>query len=498
MVTFMRLIPMPVLCWLVYVDHIWLAMALGTNGPSTKEISFMLKRLFAGSLVIPLAAFALSGCGDDGGGGGTDAARPDAADGTDGGGTDGGVDGGGDFDRTIDSVAGGRFEPLGPYQGIRGAAHLVRMKQAIKAELYVEGLTPDIEYIAHVHRLPCEENSAGTHYKHDPAIVDESEDNEVWLRFTTDASGIGKATTEQLGLIARMDAQAIVIHDPAEDGAKMACANLRFDDAEGVDVAFEGAFTTYSDAPAADANIAGTAALTVALADGEATISLDVEGLDETATYAAHVHELPCEVNKAGGHYKRDTTVVDEQEDNEIWPDVTLGDAQVFDHAVRYDAQSIVIHRVEATASPKVACANLVRQTEIPEYVIEGTGDALQGVGNDYRDIEAIATLTRKKDGSTQASLSVTGLPESITGFGAHVHAGTCELDPPGGPHYKVDASIEAEAEANEIWLNFSADAQGTAATGNDKPTHLARPDAISVVIHEPATNTRLSCVELQ
>lgn len=459
----------------------------------------MLKRLFACSLVIPLAGLALAGCGDDGGGGidggSVDAAMPDADIPPD---CFCGVDAAPDFDLTIDSIAGGRFEPLGIYEDIRGAAHLVRMKQAIRAELYVEGLAPSIEYLAHVHRLPCDENSAGTHYKYDPTIVAESEDNEIWLRFTTDGSGIGKATTEHLGALARMDAQAIVIHDPAAGGAKMACADLRFDDPESVDVEFEGAFTTYADAPAADASISGTAELTVSPADGATTVRLDLEGLDATATYAAHVHELPCDVNKAGGHYKRDTTVVDEQEDNEIWPDVTSGDAQVFDHVVRYDAQSIVIHRVEASASPKVACANLVRQTVIPELVTSGTAGALPDAGSDYDDIEAIATLTRKKNGSTEVSLSVTGLPAGATGFGSHVHAGTCELVPPGGPHYKVDPSVTAEVEANEIWMNFNADGQGTVATGNDKPTHLARPEAIAVVIHEPLTGTRLTCVELQ
>jgi superoxide dismutase, Cu-Zn family len=119
-------------------------------------------------------------------------------------------------------------------------------------------------------------------------------------------------------------------------------------------------------------------------------------------------------------------------------------------------------------------------------------------VGNEYRNLEVSAKVTRKKDGSTEAAIEVVGLPDGIAGFGAHVHAGTCELDPPGGPHYKLDATIEAEAEANEIWLNFDADAQGAATNTNAKPTHLARPDAIAVVVHEPVTGTRLTCVELQ
>lgn len=59
MVTFMRLIPMPVLCWLVYVDHIWLAMALGAIIGCTDFIDGYLARKYGptvlGGLLDPMA-----------------------------------------------------------------------------------------------------------------------------------------------------------------------------------------------------------------------------------------------------------------------------------------------------------------------------------------------------------------------------------------------------------------------------------------------------------
>lgn len=470
----------------------------------------MLKRLFTCAPAIPLATImlsgmlsgalsgALSGCGDDGGSDNPDASGADAMQVLDGSvGIDAGADGGVPGDLTVESIAGGRFQPYGGYVNIFGAAHLVRMAEGLRAELHVEGLAASTEYIAHVHELPCGDNQAGSHYKHDPTIVEELEANEVWLRFTTDAGGTGVATT-QLGQekSARMDAQAIVIHDPNAGGAKMACADLFFDDPGGATIEYQGAFAPVAGAPAADQGIGGSVTATVSKVNIQTVITLDLEGIDPAATYVAHVHELPCEVNQAGGHYKRDTTIAAELESNEIWPSLATQDAQTFPHAARYDAQSVVLHRMEA-GTPKVACANLDRVTVIPDYVTEGMGVKLPGVDNTYNRMSATARLTRKKDGTTAATLEVNELPDDVSGFGAHVHAGTCRVTPPGGAHYKLDTSITAEVESNEIWLSFDTNFNGAGTGSNVKDMHVARPDAISVVIHEPGTGTRLSCIDL-
>jgi hypothetical protein len=472
----------------------------------------MLKRLFTYSLAIPLVGIVFSGCGDDGGGTTSqpDAAqRPDANGGgtpdangggtpdANGGGTpdaSGAPDAGGPIGVTT-SVAGGRLAALPGYQNIVGGALLVRSADGIRADLAVEGLTASTEYIASVYRLPCAVDQAGDHYKHDPTIAEELEANEIWLRVTTDAAGKGVATTEQPGLFARMDAQAIVIHDPAAAGAKMACADLRFADGANPTIAFQSSFEVLAGAPAADANIAGTADVTVTAT--ETRMTLAVTGLDAAATYIAHVHELPCAVNQAGGHYKIDPTIAEELEANEIWPSLTEPAEQVFAHALRYDGQSIVIHRVEPN-TPAVACVDLVRQTAVPDFVTRGTAGRLGGVDNVYRNINSTATLTRKSDGSTELTLTGTGYPKGALGFVADIHASTCSQVPVGGPHYKIDPTIVEDLTSNQLRLTFNSLTDGTVNKSTIVAGHLARPDAISLVLHEPSVGTPLSCIDLQ
>lgn len=70
--------------------------------------------------------------------------------------------------------------------------------------LTVQGLQPDRRYGAHAHTKPCgsDGKDAGPHFQFRPDPVAPSVDpayannvNEIWLDFTTDAAGSGRATT---------------------------------------------------------------------------------------------------------------------------------------------------------------------------------------------------------------------------------------------------------------------------------------------------------------
>ena len=104
------------------------------------------------------------------------------------------------------------------------------------------------------------------------------------------------------------------------------------------------------------------------------------------------------------------------------------------------------------------------------------------------------AALIAVGDGGTEVSLQVNGL-SPMTEYPAHVHALPCALS--GGGHYKIDPSVEDTVAENELWPAFTTAEDGTA-TAALVATHVARADAMSIVIHDPdADNAKMLCADL-
>jgi hypothetical protein len=443
--------------------------------------------------------------GTDSGGtdnGGTDNGGTDNG-GTDNGGTDNGGAGGGDgpyvppvpsLPAPVGYVAGGSFAPLGAYENVTGKALIVRLANGTTVvQLQAEGLTADTQYPAHVHALPCGVDNGGGHYMIDPALTPSTAANEIHVGFTTDQSGIGRASVS-VNHAARPDAQSIVIHDPAASNTKMACVDLK--PAPLVEVTATGSFAPFASATELDRNIAGTATMT--RTGSGSRVEVSVTGLDEGETYMAHVHALPCALNDAGGHYKIDPTVATAEAGNELWPALVADETTMLEstHLARPDAQSIVIHRAVSGggSAPKVACADLVRVEPYGDYVTSGDGVLLSAGTSRFPDATASAAMTRKLPSTTSVTLTVAGLGPSAT-YPVHVHEYSCGTAN-GGAHYMLDAT-GSTGQANEIWLPIDADWAGHGQSSVSVTTHLARPEAGSIVIHDPSDNARLICIDL-
>jgi Cu-Zn family superoxide dismutase len=104
---------------------------------------------------------------------------------------------------------------------------------ATTVTLRVEGLKPGHAYGVHVHTKPCAADpaAAGGHYQHkpstDPAAVNPR--NEVWLDFTTDRKGSGKASAHHSWGFRQGEAGSVVIHDePGSAGARVGCFTVPF------------------------------------------------------------------------------------------------------------------------------------------------------------------------------------------------------------------------------------------------------------------------------
>ncbi|MEU4514662.1 superoxide dismutase family protein [Nonomuraea wenchangensis] len=106
-----------------------------------------------------------------------------------------------------------------------------------RTSLVAEGLLPGRRYGAHLHAKPCggKPDDAGPHYQHHPGQINPA--SEVWLDFTTDAEGAGRATAKQDWAFdpARLPGSLVIHSKPTVTsgpqvgtaGDRVACLTLR-------------------------------------------------------------------------------------------------------------------------------------------------------------------------------------------------------------------------------------------------------------------------------
>ncbi|MGF2208902.1 superoxide dismutase family protein [Streptomyces albidoflavus] len=145
-----------------------------------------------------------------------------------------------------------RFAPVGAFVpseavtydlDLLPAAAWIRVGQAVSRSettvvAEVRGLRPGRAYGAHVHTGVCgaDPQAAKGHYQHkvdpvqpstDPAYVNPY--NEVWLDFTTDAEGAGRAVARHSWGFRPGQAASVVIHDQQGGaGARLGCFSVPF------------------------------------------------------------------------------------------------------------------------------------------------------------------------------------------------------------------------------------------------------------------------------
>ncbi|SDK01034.1 superoxide dismutase family protein [Streptomyces indicus] len=127
--------------------------------------------------------------------------------------------------------------------GLVPAAGWVEVRQhtderGTKVALRVKGLKPGYAYGAHVHQKPCgtDPMDAGGHYQNKVDPVQPSKDpkylnadNEIWLDFTTDEAGNGKAAAHHSWNFRRGAAASVVLHrEQGGAGDRLACFTVPF------------------------------------------------------------------------------------------------------------------------------------------------------------------------------------------------------------------------------------------------------------------------------
>ena len=118
------------------------------------------------------------------------------------------------------------------YEKVEAKASLIREPDSGIITVEISGLTPNKEYPAYVHTLPCAEN-AGNKYQNMTAVenkgltksIGNGGEAEINLTFTTDAAGKAKNSSET-GFYINESAASLVISEESDPGEKLICIDF--------------------------------------------------------------------------------------------------------------------------------------------------------------------------------------------------------------------------------------------------------------------------------
>ncbi|MCF6470332.1 superoxide dismutase family protein [Nonomuraea sp. MG754425] len=121
-------------------------------------------------------------------------------------------------------------------EGAQASVSVESSEGQTRTSLVVEGLLPQHHYGAHLHAKPCGDrpDDAGSHYQHHPGRIDPG--SEIWLDFTTDTEGAGRASARNDWALERAKLPgSLVIHaqptttsgpQAGQAGPRIACLTL--------------------------------------------------------------------------------------------------------------------------------------------------------------------------------------------------------------------------------------------------------------------------------
>jgi len=149
-------------------------------------------------------------------------------------------------------------------------------------------------------------------------------------------------------------------------------------------------------------------------------------------------------------------------------------------------------------SAPQAQAVKLVAETAVAAPA--ASGDQPKGITYDVARIPLGAKLSTGSsvaNGQTTVELKVSGLLPN-TKYGSHVHTKPCGAKPAdSGPHYQnekdpVSPSVDPQyANAqNEIWLDFTTDAQGAATGTATVKWEFRKGEANAVIVHATHSST--------
>ena len=145
-------------------------------------------------------------------------------------------------------------------------------------------------------------------------------------------------------------------------------------------------------------------------------------------------------------------------------------------------------------AAAKSAYAHEGHQSSYGEEIIsQGQFVMLQEGRKKSLHVAGWVQMVRRPDGYTDLSLYLEGLkPDSS--YPVYIHTQPCEQG--AGAPYKINPYQQETSPRNTIRALIKSNRRGIART-KLKIKHWARPEAQSLVIHDPRDNSNLACADI-
>ena len=149
---------------------------------------------------------------------------------------------------------------------------------------------------------------------------------------------------------------------------------------------------------------------------------------------------------------------------------------------------------IHAPSKEKLFCANLDGSV-VPVSVASGQLLLTQtGLARGYK-LQGKGFMARMASGNTALVFIGGGFDPEKGQFPAHVHNLSCAAG--GGGHYKIEADVAQVIPGNEMWLELNGGNAGFVRSIQLHRDHLARPEAQSIIIHDPEDKARIACMDL-
>lgn len=376
------------------------------------------------------------------------------------------------------NVKGGFITPTAQganlYPGFNGHSNLVISQNTSELAVHVWGLTPDASYKTILNQGTCASTSLMV-YQHN-----NEGNSSVAPEINVNSYGMGMGHVIAPFAV-RETALSVAIK---ELGGELVIGCVDLHSSQG----FKGAIVNGG----AKSFYREGAGYVSANDNGRSIIEINTNGWPTEGTLKATANKSTCEETPA--HYLQDTTGADIAS-NGLWLQSTESRDNLSVTAWASNLFKVRLNEIKSIEYTDLGTAFDTGCTNLTTKILMFRSGNFKPTDNGvalYGTLSGRAILETSKEGVTMATIAMKGLKANAT-YSNHVHNDTCANA--GGGHYLHEIG-GADNAINGIFPVFTTDSSGQVRY-TLSVNKIVRPDARSIVIHEPGSGAKIACADL-